>query len=134
MNMENNLLNQILTYLKDNKCFYNINEELITVNKGAFNVFIQLEQSEDVKEYDFFAIWIQDDSDWNKVYEDEYDAKYPIDSVEGVLTNAFGRAQEINTQIQKLSNLFNDIETLVNEYSIPLDIVDQIYRELNFDY
>lgn len=132
--MENNLLNQVLTYLKDNKCFYDINEELITVNKGTFNVFIQLEKYNDTKEYDFFAIWIQDDSDWNKVYGDEYNTNHPIDSVEGVLTNAFERAQEINKQIQRLSNLFNEIETLVNEHSIPLDVVDQMYQELKFDY
>lgn len=131
--MENNLLNQVLTYLKDNKCFYDINEELITVNKGTFNVFIQLEKYNDTKEYDFFAIWIQDDSDWNKAYEDEYNANHPIDSVEGVLTNAFERVQEINKQIQRLSNLFNEIETLVNEHSIPLDVVDQMYQELNFN-
>lgn len=134
MNMGNNLLNQILIYLKDNKCFYDIDEELITVNTGTFNIFIQLEQSEDMKEYDFFSIWVQDDSDWNKAYEDEYDAKFPINSVEDVLTSAFGRAQEVNKQIQKLSKLFNDIETLVNEHSIPLDIIDQMYRELNFGY
>lgn len=131
--MEINLVNQIVNFIKNKKALYEIDGDVITISKGFFDIYIQLEKSNQSENYDFFQLWITNEGDWNKVYSDEFDINHQVDSLEGTIENAFEKVDEINKQVKKIAKLFNDIQNIVNEYHIPLDVLDELYKDMEFE-
>jgi hypothetical protein len=128
------MLNKIIALIKKGRYPYTLDGEVIIVTLGTINLFLQLETEIGSEEYTHLQVWGADDDNCNEIDYHEYYDNPTDDELEILFDEAVLTIREVNQNFGKLSLLFKGIEEFVNLNRVPLDLVDRLWSDLEFDY
>lgn len=127
------MITKIVDILKSERIIYVIEEEVIIAHTGMFCLFMQLEREKPEADYTILQLWIADGDNSNELnYHEVYD-NITDDELTETVQSGLNEVREVNRKIGKLSGKFKEIEEFVNTNDIPLQVVDLLWADLEFE-
>jgi signal recognition particle GTPase len=132
------IFQKIKDYAKENRIFYDVEfsdetTRLIFLEFGTYKGCIQLEKFAEEEDYSTCTTYISK-NDGNCVhFNEEFQDELKEEEIEGILFELHMQAKEFNSKIKVLHKLFREIQEYVIEEDIELNIVDEMWNELDFN-